>query len=120
MKDEGIGGMVSTGAWLDSVVGVEVLSIGRSAITKDDSAMELSGTQLLIRVALRGSWIWVSACSLDEPERLEFLFNIGDTAEGWITVRRFVQALERSGIKSVRSRPIELGTPGSSDCFVIA
>ena len=119
MKDEGIAGMVRTGAWLDTVVGTEVLSIGRSAITKEDCAMELSGTQFLIRVALRGGWIWISACSLDEPERLEFLFNIGDGPEGWITVRRFVMALERSGIKSLRERPIEIGERGSPDCFVI-
>ena len=119
MDDSGIGGMVRTGAWLDSVVGMEVLSIGRSAITRDDSAMELSGSQLLIRVALRGSWIWISACGLDEPERLEFLFNVGDGPPGWITVRRFIQALERSGLKSLKERPIEIGTPGSPDSFVI-
>ena len=111
--------MVRTGAWLDAVVGLEVLSIGRSAITRDDSAMELSGSQLLIRVALRGSWIWVSACSLDEAERLEFLFNTADGPEGWVLVRRFVAALERSGIKSVRERPLQLGEVGSDDCFVI-
>ena len=73
--------------------------------------MELSGSQLLIRVALRSTWIWVSACGMDEPERLEFLFNIGDTPPGWVLVRRFVAALERSGIKTVRERPIELGQP---------
>lgn len=68
MDDSGLGGMVRSAAWLDAVAGLEVLSIGRSAITREDCAMELSGSQLLIRVALRGSWIWVSACGLDEPE----------------------------------------------------
>jgi hypothetical protein len=49
----------------------------------------------------------------------QFLFNIGDGPTGWTTIRRFLQALERSGLKSLRSRPIQLGEPGSPDCFVI-
>jgi hypothetical protein len=72
-----------------------------------------------VRITIRSSWIWLYACSLDEGDQPEFLFNIGDGPEGWITVRRFIQALERSGIKSLKERPIELGTPGSPDCFVI-
>ena len=111
--------MVRTGAWLDSVVGTEVLSIGRSAIAQDDCVMELCGSQLLIKIALRGGWIWVSACGMDEADQPELIFNIGDGREGWVTVRRFIQALERSGIKSLRERPIEIGEPGSSDSFVI-
>ena len=111
--------MVRSGAWLDTVVGTEVISIGRSAIAKEDCVMELTGSQLLIRVALRGNWIWVYACSLDEGDQPELLFNIGDGPEGWITVRRFIQALERSGIKSLRERPVQIGEVGSDDCFVI-
>ena len=66
------------------------------------------------------SWIWVAACSMDEAaDQPELLFNIGDGPEGWITVRRFVMALERSGIKSLKERPLRIGESGP-DCFVIA
>jgi hypothetical protein len=99
---------------------MEVMSIGRSAESKDDCLMELSGRQLLVQVALRGGWVWVSACGLDEAASPELLFNVGDGASGWATVSKFVQALERSGRKSLQERPIQLGTPGSRDCFVIS
>ena len=35
------------------------------------------------------------------------------------TVSKFVQALERRGLKSLKERPIQLGEPGSPDCFAI-
>jgi hypothetical protein len=119
VKDLGVGGLVRTGAWCDAVLGREVLSIGRSAIDKEDCVLELCGSQLLVRVAIASSWIWISACSLDE-DTPEFLFNIGDAPAGWLTVRRFCQALERSGVRSLHPRPIQLGEPGAADCFVIA
>jgi hypothetical protein len=39
--------------------------------------------------------------------------------EGWTTVRRFTAALERSGITSLRERPIKIGDSGP-DGFVIS
>jgi len=119
MEDCGVGGMVRSAAWLDYTAGLEILGIGRSATDKEDCVLELCGSQMLVRVTIQGSWIWVYASSLDQGEPPEFLFNIGDGPTGWTTVRAFCAALERSGIKSLRERPIELGSPGSPDCFVI-
>ena len=112
--------MVRSAAWLDHRLGMEVLSIGRSATGPEDCALELCGTQLLVRVTLQGGWIWVSACSLDEGEPPQLLFNVGDGHEGWVTVRRFVMALERSGLCSLKERPIRIGEPGSPDAWTIA
>ena len=96
MKDFGIAGLVRSAVWLDAVVGVEVLSIGRSATGREDCAMELAGRQLLVRVTLQGGWVWVAVGSLDEGGAPQPLFNVGDSPQGWADVRRFVQALERS------------------------
>ena len=120
MKDFGVAGLVRTCVWLDNVVGVEVLGIGRSALTKDDCAAELCGSQILIHLALRGGWIWVSACGMDEPDQPELLFNVGDGPEGWVTVRRFVMALERSGVTSLKERPIHIGNETGPDSWTIA
>jgi hypothetical protein len=117
---DGLGGMIQFGARAEHVLGMEVLSIGRSADSKDDCLMELSGRYLFLHVALRGGWIWVSACGMDEGDQPEFLFNVGDGPAGWTTVSKFVQALERSGLKSLQERPIQLGEPGSPDCFAIS
>jgi hypothetical protein len=119
MNPDGLGGLIKFGAWAENVLGMEVMSIGRSADSKDDCVMELTGAQLLVRVALRGGWIWVSAGGMDEGEPPQFLFNAGDGPAGWVSVSKFVQALERSGIRSLKERPIQLGEIGL-DCFVIA
>jgi len=80
--------------------------------------MEMSGRSLFYWIAIRATWIWVSVGGLDEAT--EFLFNIGDGALGWTTVRRFVAALERSGIKSLHPRPIHVGTETGRDSFTIS
>jgi hypothetical protein len=120
MQDCGVAGMIRTAGWCDDRLGVEVLSIGRSATGPEDCALELCGSQLLVRITIQGSWIWVSACSLDQGEAPEPLFNVGDGPDGWTTVRRFVMALERSGVASLRDRPVQLGEPGSPDAWIIA
>jgi hypothetical protein len=98
---------------------MEVVSIGRSAIAKEDCAIGLAGRQLFVRITLRGGWVWLYACSMNEPEP-QLIFNVGDTPSGWTTARKFAQALERSGVKSLRERPVEIGEPGSANSLVIA
>ena len=96
---------------------MEVLSLGPSAqnaITKEDCVLEVSGRQLFLRITLRGTWVWLYACGMDEGEQPQLIFNVGDGPQGWTTVRKFVLALERSGVKSLRTRPIQLGQVGLS------
>jgi len=111
--------MTRSALWLDMRFDMEVLSLGRSAIDKADCVLEIAGSQMLVRVAIQGTWIWVAVGSLDEASSPEPLFNVADGPQGWTTVRAFVAALERSGIKSLRERPVQLGEVGSPDCFVI-
>ena len=121
MRDFNVAGMVRTGLWCERNLGVEVLSIGRDATNLvADCIMEISGAQLLYRVGLRGGWVWVAAGGMDEGEQPEELFNVGDGPEGWVVVRRFLMALERSGIKSLKERPIRLGPGGTVDSWTIA
>ena len=40
--------------------------------------------------------------------------------QGWTDVRRFCQALERSGIRSLQPRPIHIGQGGTADSYTIA
>ena len=81
--------------------------------------MELAGRQLLVRITLQGGWVWVAAGGLDEGGAPQPLFNVGDSPQGWADVRRFVQALERSGVRSLQPRPIKIGESGSPDCYII-
>lgn len=118
MKDEGVAGLVKSGAWLSNLLDLEVLSCGRAANSPVDCTLELCGASLFYRISLRGGWVFVLASSVDEPFP-KLLFNVGDGPEGWVLVRRFVAALERSGIKSLsfEQRPIEFGE--GSNGFVI-
>ena len=56
---------------------------------------------------------------MDTGEPLDTLVTVGDCPDGWRTIARLVEALEQSGIKSLKERPIQLGEPGSSDCWAI-
>jgi hypothetical protein len=118
-RDFGIPGMLRTALWLDSVCGLEILNIGRPALCPADCVLEIVGSQLHIVAALKGSWIWLSAGSLDAGESTDPICNFPDSAKGWCEVRRLVQALERSGIRSLHPRPLKIGESGSPDCYVI-
>ena len=121
MKESyGVAAMVRAAVWLDATVGMEVLNIGRAALERADCTLELAGSQLLVRVSLMGTWIWVSAGSLDAGEPPEAICNFPDSPQGWSDARRLVQALERSGIKSLHPRPIHIGQSGSPDAYTIA
>jgi hypothetical protein len=112
VENYGIAGMVRTGAWLDYTAGLEVLTMGRSATGKEECATELAGSQLLVRLSLQGGWVWVTACGLDEDGAPEFICNFPDTPKGWAAVRKFVRALEISGIRALHPRPIRIGESG--------
>lgn len=102
-----------TCAWLDRNTTVEVLSIGKPALSKYDCVAEIVGTHLIVNVGLMGGWIWISAGSMDEGGEPQLRFNLGDTPENWVSVRKFLLCLERSGIKSLRERPIHIGSTGA-------
>jgi hypothetical protein len=71
-KKFGIAAMVDAAVWLDSVAGLEILNIGRSAFERADCTLEAAGRQLSMKISLQGGWIWLSAGSLDEGERSRF------------------------------------------------
>ena len=113
--------MLKAARWLNMACGLEILSLGRvTGLERADCILELVGSQLLLRLELRGTWIWLSAYGLDEGgSEPEAICNFGDTPQGWLDVCKLVQALERSGVKSVRDRPVKIGETGSRDCYVI-
>jgi hypothetical protein len=119
MQDQGVAGMVRSGLWLERNSTVEVLNIGRPALSRDDCVMELAGRQLAMHIALRGTWIWLSVASLDSGESPELLCNFGDGPRGWSNLRALVLALERSGIRSLKERPLRLGEGGTPDSYCI-
>jgi hypothetical protein len=111
--------MVWTASWLQAAAGLELILIGRSADDMtNDCVLELTGRWLSYKIELHGTWVWLSVCLMDFGERWEKLFNVGDTTAGWTTMKSFVFALERSGIKSLQ-RPIQIGEVGDPDCWVI-
>jgi hypothetical protein len=119
VEDLGIAGLVRTALYLDTVCGLEILSIGRAALERSECSMEVVGTHLLMRLELRGSWVWLSACGLDEAGGPEPICNFGDGPKGWSNIRGFLATLERSGIKSLHPRPIRIGAGGTPDSYTI-
>ena len=104
--------MVRSALWLERTAGMEVLSLGRPALSLEDCVLEFAGRQLAVTVSLRGGWIWLSAGTLDTGEAPEAICNFGDGPAGWTEVRKFVRALEISGIRSLHPRPIHIGESG--------
>jgi hypothetical protein len=121
VKDSGIEGMVHTSLWCERVAGTETLSLGHSAYARNECEMELSGRSLSYWIALRGGWIWISVREMDNASAdPDVFFNLGDTPAGWADTRRFIAALERSGLTSLKERPIHLGSGEGPNSFTIA
>ena len=109
LKDFHIAGLLRTCLWLDRVAAVEVLTLGKSALSKYDCTAEIVG-----------GWIWISAGGMDEADEPYPLFSVGDTPENWVVVRRFCLALLRSAVRSLRERPLHIGADTGPDAWLIA
>jgi hypothetical protein len=72
LKDFNVAGLVRSCAWLERNATVEVLSIGKPAVSKYDCIAEIVGTHLQMTVGLMGGWIWISAAGMDEAVNLSF------------------------------------------------
>jgi hypothetical protein len=74
---------------------------------------------LFYSVLLDGGFVFLSAQPMDLGDSLERLVAVGDGSDGWQTICHLIVTLERSGITSLTPKPIQLGEPGSPDCYVI-
>ena len=115
----GVAAQVRAAVWLDDQLGLEILFIGRHALDREDSStLEASGKHLSYWIILDGGFLFLHAQCLDAIADSELLFSIGDTKEGWHTICKVVQALERNEVRSLE-RPIVAGEGGPSS-WVIA
>jgi hypothetical protein len=120
MRDQGIEGMVNSSLWLERTTGVQTLSLGHSAFSRADAEMELSGASINYWCKLLGGWIWLSVREMDNAsDTPDIWFNLPDGPEGWSTLRRFVAALERSGVKKLSPKPIRIGSGEGENSFSI-
>ena len=111
--------MVRAAVWLDDTAGMEILAIGRDGLApKDSCVLEICGRHLAYSILIDGGFIFVSAQPMDGGDAPDALFSIGDCEDGWRTTCRFVRTLERSGIASLKQRPLGIGE-GGRDSWVI-
>ena len=91
------------------MAGTETLSLGHSAFSRAECATELVGRSFMSWLELRGGFLFVSVREMDNASAdPDVFFSVGDTAENWAGVRRFIATLERSRLKSLQPRPIHL------------
>jgi hypothetical protein len=76
----------------------------------------MTGRFLFYDITLDGGWIFLSAALMDRSDPREFLFSVGDGAQGWQDVCRVVAAMERSGIQSL-VRPFHVGSDEGPNSF---
>jgi hypothetical protein len=121
MKDSGFEAMVASSHWLESVTGIQIISIGHSAWSKNEAEMELVGQWFSYWASIKGTRIWISVRTMDNVgDNPDLWFSLPDGPRGWTDLRRFVQSLERSGLKTLQPRPITIGPPEGPSSFLIA
>jgi hypothetical protein len=114
----GVAAMVRLALHLEEQHGAETLNIGRSAAVIDDCVLESASRRLSYQVTLVGDEVRLSVSLMDSTDQPQTLLRTRDDPAGWDMVERLVGALEKAEIKSLQ-RPIEAGTPGDPDRFVI-
>jgi hypothetical protein len=118
--DSGPGAMLRAGRWLEDVVGLQVVFVGRAALDRKDCyTLEVSGQHLAYTLKVDGNWIFLSVQALDGAAPPELLLRAADGSTGWTQATKLVAAFERSGVRTLQVRPIELGEPGNSDSWAI-
>ena len=109
MNSDGIAGMAKAGAWLSNLLDLEVLGCGRAGDAPAHSCkLEMSGRFLAYDITLDGGWIFLSVAVMDRADPPESLLTIADNAENWRTVCQLITALERSAIRQLQPRPLEI------------
>ena len=119
----GLSAAINLAAFCENELDMVVLEIGSSpdpgANPTSNCAMELAGEHLLYSISLKRTGVYLAAAPLDGDGVLETIVRFNDTANDWTILQRLCGALERYGVKSVRERPLEIGTPGEPDSWVI-
>ena len=73
---------------------------------------------LAYRLKTDGGWIFVSAGPMDTGDS-ELLVSLADGKAGWNACSRPHSGPGAQCSRTLQPRPLELGQPGSPDCFVI-
>jgi hypothetical protein len=114
--DTGISAMMRAALWLEIQLDIDILNIWRGSFERSECTLEACGRFLAYFVVLDGGFVFLWASLMDKGNPPERLFSIGDTKQGWQTICKVIQALERNKVKSLE-RPIEAGSGPSG--FVI-
>ena len=113
--------MAKAAQWLERVAGIFPESVCRGGLDRKDMySLQASGRHLSYTLKTDGGWIFLSVQPMDTGDPPEILLITVDGPLGWQTSCNLVRALERSGISKLQPRPLELGEPGSKDCWVIS
>jgi hypothetical protein len=101
--------------------GALALNIGHNAFAPEESyRLEAAGAHLLYCIVFDGAGgLSLSVVPLDRPAPPDLLLRAVDDPAGWATLRRLCSALEQNEIKALHPRPIEVGTPGDDNAWVI-
>jgi hypothetical protein len=76
--------MVFAGVWLETNLGMEVLSIGRDSFARKDSCtLEASGRHLFYIIILNGGWANLGVQLTDRGDQPQLLLSEFSRCEGW-------------------------------------
>ena len=90
----GVGGLVQLGAWCKVSRGMEVLAMGRGALSEEDCIMDVCWTLARLQNLAPARSIWLAASPMDSCAAPDLLLRHRDDQAGWQTLRRLLCALE--------------------------
>ena len=115
----GVAALVKLAVFLDDQCGMEILSIGREGLDREDSCtLVASGKWLEYQVKLDSTFVFLKLANLDSGKEPELILTVSDIDEQWRDLFRILRCFERDEIKSLE-RPIELNGGSGPSGFVI-